>query len=209
MLLLPAPQFIDHYALFGDVVAVARTAKSPTVGWRAICVRAQRTLGKKVAQPLASLDLDEEIDALGVRVRTIAARAPIEIDTLVYGLFDGFHVTPADGVPHLKADSAAVDRGIYTGFHLTGLHGFDDTTRWLPPSPRWRIEDRFLASRALDLIARAGQGARGEPKKAVLHALRFGAAALLARFASEGLHQRVVVAFDDGDFAEIRPPLDL
>jgi hypothetical protein len=203
MRVLPAPLPIDHYALWSDVVAVAKTARSATAGWRAICVRAQRTLGKKVAQPLASLDLDEEVDALGSRVRVIAARAPIEIDTLVFGLFDGFHVTPADGV------AVADERGIYTGFHLTGMAGFDDTTRWLPPSPRWRIEDRFLASRALDLIARAGMEARGEPKKAVLHALRFGAAALLARFASEGLHPRIVVAFDDGDFAEVRPRLEL
>lgn len=200
---MPAPQFIDHYALFGDVVAVAKTVKSATIGWRAICVRAQRTLGKKVAHPLASLDLDEEVDALGVRVRTIAAHAPLDIDTLVFGLFDGFHVTPAEGV------AIADERGIYTGFHLTGLSGFDATTRWLPPSPRWRLKDRFLASRALDLIARGGMDARGEPKKAVLHALRFGAAALLARFASEGLLQRIVVAFDDGDFAEIRPPIEL
>ena len=203
MLALPAPLPIDHYALWSDVVAVAKTARSPTAGWRAICVRAQRTLGKKVAHPLSSLDLDEEIDALGVRVRSIAAHAPIEIDTLVYGLFDGFHVTPAEGVPMVD------ERGIYTGFHLTGMSGFDETTRWLTPSPRWRLKDRFLASRALDLIARAGMDARGEPKKAVLHALRFGAAALLARFASDGMYQRIVVAFDDGDFAEIRPPLQL
>jgi hypothetical protein len=200
---LSAPQFIDHYALFGDVVAVAKTVKSATIGWRAICIRAQRTLGKQVAQPLASLDLDEEIEALGVRARVIAAHAPADIDTLVYGLFDGLHVTPADGV------QVADERGIYTGFHLTGMSGFDETTRWLPPSPRWRLKDRFLASRALDLIARAGMEARGEPKKAVLHAMRFGAAALLARFASEGLHHRIVVAFDDGDFAEIRPPVTL
>lgn len=203
MPVLPAPQFIDHYALFGDVVAVAKKAKSATIGWRAICVRAQRTLGKKVAHPLASLDLDDEIDGLGVRVRTIAAQAPLAIDTLVYGLFDGLHVTPAEGVP------VADERGIYTGFHLTGMTDFDPATRWLAASsPRWRLEDRFLASRALDLIARGAAEARGEPKKAVLHAMRFGAAALLARFASEGLHQRIVVAFDDGDFAEIRPPIE-
>lgn len=207
MPVLPAPLPIDHYALWSDVVAVATAARGPTAGWRAICVRAQRTLGKKVSHPLAVLDLDEEVDALGLRARVIAAHAPADIDTLVYGLFDGFHVTPGDGIP--IADFDVDERGIYTGFHLTGMTGFDDTTRWLTPSPRWRIKDRFLSSRALDLIARHGQEARGEPKKAVLHALRFGAAALLAKFASEGLHQRIVVAFDDGDFAEVRPPVKL
>jgi hypothetical protein len=198
---LAAPSSIDHYALWGDVVAVAKSARTATAGWRAICVRAQRTVGKKFAHPMAGLDLDEEVDGLGVRVRSIAAHAPIDIDTLIFGLFDGLHVTPAEGV------AVADERGFYTGFHLTGMNGFDATTRWLEPGPRWKLKDRFLASPALDAIARL-EG-RGEPKKAVGHALRFGAAALLARFASEGLHQRIVVAFDDGDFAEVRAPVQL
>ena len=41
---MPAPVSIDHYALFDDVVAVAKKAHAPTAGWRAICVRAQRTV---------------------------------------------------------------------------------------------------------------------------------------------------------------------
>ncbi|MBX3229753.1 MAG: hypothetical protein KIT84_05415 [Labilithrix sp.] len=191
---MPAPSPIDHYALFDDVVAVAKNAHGATAGWRAICVRAQRTVGKKVASPLAALDLDEEIAPLGVRVRVIAAHAPIEVDTLVFGLFDG---VDDDG------------SGVYTGFHLMGTTGIDHGARWLTKTPTWRPKDRFLSSPSLDAIVRAGNETRGEPKKAVAHALRFGAAALLARFAAEGLHQRIVVAFDDGDFAEVRAPLKL
>lgn len=179
---------IDHYALFDDVVAVARKAHAATAGWRAICVRAQRTVGKKVVQPLAELDLEEELPALGERVRGIVKKAPSEIDTLLFGLFDG-----------MDDDGA----GVYTGFHLTGMAGFDPEARWLLKAPSWTPEDRFLKSPSLDAIARAGVVARGEVKKAVVHALRFGAAALLSRFASEGVPYRVVVAFDDGDFAEI------
>ncbi len=180
---------INHYALFDDVVAVAKSAHAATAGWRAICVRAQRTVGKKVVQPLAELDLDEELADLEDRVRAIARRAPGDVDTLVFGLFDG-----------VDDDGA----GVYTGFHVAGAAGFDPEARWLLGSPSWTPADRHLASASLDAIVRAGLAARGEAKKAVLHALRFGAAALLARFAAEGLPYRVVVAFDDGDFAEIR-----
>lgn len=185
---------INHYALFDDVLSVAKTAHGATVGWRAICVRAQRTVGKKVMQPLQTLDLDDELDTLGDRVRKLARRAPVEIDTLVFGLFDG-----------IDDDGA----GVYTGFHLTGMHGFDAQVRWMLKAATWIPEDRFLKSAALDALARASVLARGEAKKAVSHALRFGAAALLGRFAAEGLPHRLVVAFDEGDFAEIRSAVEL
>lgn len=180
---------IDHYALFDDVVAVAQKAHAPTAGWRAICVRAQRAVGKKVVQPISELDLGEEIPVLEERVRAIARKAPSTIDTLVFGLFDG-----------IDDDGA----GLFTGFHLTGVAGFDPEARWLLKKPDWLPDDRFLKSPSLDAIMRASVTARGEAKKAVAHALRFGAASLLARFASRELPYRVVVAFDDGDFAEIR-----
>jgi hypothetical protein len=182
------PHLIDHYALFDDVVAVAKKTHAATAGWRAICVRAQRTVGKAVVQSMSELDLDEELPVLSDRVRSIARRAPSEIDTLVFGLFDG-----------IDDDGA----GVYTGFHLGGANGFDPEARWLLSAPSWSPEDRFLKSPALDAIVRVGLGARGESKKAVLHALRFGAAAILARFSSVGLPYRIVVTFDDGDFAEI------
>ncbi len=183
-----ASALLDHQALFDDVVAVARKAHAATAGWRAICVRAQRTVGKKVVQPLAELDLDEEIPVLAERVRAIARHAPSDVDTLVFHLFDG-----------VDDDGA----GVYTGFHLGGATRFDPEARWLLEAPSWMPEDRFLKSAALDVLARAAVVARGEAKKAVAHALRFGAAALLSRFAAAGLPYRVVVTFDEGEFAEI------
>ena len=179
---------IDHQALFDDVVAVARKAHAATAGWRAICVRAQRTVGKKVVQPLAELDLDEEGPARAARVRTIVKRAPSDIDTLIFQLFDG-----------IDDDGA----GVYTGFHVGGPARFDPEARWLLEAPTWMPDERFLKSAALDAIARAAVVARGEAKKAVAHALRFGAAGLLGRFSASGLPYRVVLAFDEGDFAEI------
>jgi hypothetical protein len=191
---VPAPVLIDHYALFDDVVAVARKAHAAGAGWRAICVRAQRTVGKRDVSPLSRLDLEDDLPGLVTRVGEIVRRAPVDIDTLVFGLFDG-------------VDEAGA--GIYTGFHVRGQRGFDPATRWLLDRPSWVPPDRYLASAALDAIARQGVVARGEAKKAVAHALRFGAAALLARFATVELPYRVIVAFDEGAFAEVvdrRPP---
>jgi hypothetical protein len=182
------PASIDHQALFDDVVAVARKAHAATAGWRAICVRAQRTVGKKVVQPLSELDLDEELPALCERVRAIVNKAPSEVDTLVFHLFDG-----------IDDDGA----GVYTGFHLGGTARFVPEARWLLDAPTWMPDDRFLKSAALDAIARASLVARGDAKKAVAHALRFGAAALLCRFSADGLPHRLVVTFDDGDFAVV------
>lgn len=189
---MAAAKSINHYALFDDVVAVAKAAHEATAGWRAICVRAQRTVGKPVIQPLAGLDLGEELPALSSRVRAIVRTVPADVDTLVFGLFDGID---DDG------------SGIFTGFHLVGTSGIDPVARWLLTAPTWQPKDRFLASPALDTIARVAVTARGEAKKAASHTLRFGAAALLGRFATEGLPYRVVVAFDESDFAVIREGL--
>lgn len=182
---------IDHYALFDDVVAVARAAHAATAGWRAICVRAQRTLGKRLVQPIAGLDLDDEIPALSEAVRRFARLAPPDVDTLVFGLFDG-----------VDDDGA----GVYTGFHMGGSVGFDADVRWIVEPPSYRPKDRFLASPALDALARQAIIVRADQKRGVTHSLRLGCAALLARFASAALPHRVVVAFDDGEFAVVREP---
>ena len=186
---VPPPVAIDHQLLFADVIAVARTAHAVNVGWRAICVRAQRMLGKKTVQPLAALDLEHDVAPVAARVRPIARKAPSTIDTLAFHLFDGID----DGA------------GIYTGYHLSGLGGFDPSARWLRCATTWIPEESHLESPALDALARAAATTRGEVKKAIRHSLRFGAAALLSRFASQGLPYRVVVTFDDGDFAEVSP----
>lgn len=186
---MPLPIHIDHYALFDDVVAVARGTHAATAGWRAICVRAQRTVGKKVVQPLAELDLEDEVIALGHQLALLTWKAPSDVTTLVFGLFDG-----------VDDDGA----GVYTGFHVGGAIDFDPEARWLLHAPTWLPEGRHLASPSLDALARAAVLARGESKKAVAHALRFGCACLLARFASGAVPYRVVVAFDEGDFAVVK-----
>jgi hypothetical protein len=173
-------------ALLQDAIAIARTARGATVGWRTICVRAQRAVGRGGVQRIGGLDLDLELPGLVRRVRELTAAAPGEVDTLVFGIFDGI----SDG-----------DAG-FTGYHLAGARGFDPRNRWLA-EPGWVPDAPSLVSASLDALARAAAELHGPARVAVAHSLRFGAAALLSRFAAHGLPHRVVVAFEGGDCAEV------
>ena len=180
------PTRVDSEALLQDAIAIARTARSATVGWRTICVRAQRTVGRAVVQPMAGLDLDLDLPGLSCRLRDLTAAAPADVDTLVFGIFDGI----SDG-----------DVG-FTGYHLAGARGFNPTRRWLP-EPSWVPDHPALVSPSLDTLARLARDVRGPGRVEVAHSLRFGAAALLSRFAARDLAYRVVVAFEGGDCAEV------
>lgn len=181
--MLPFP---EADALLQDAMAIARTARAATVGWRTICVRAQRAVGRDVVHPIAGLDLDLELPDLSRRVRDLTAAAPADVDTLVFGIFDGI----ADG------------DGCFTGYHLAGARGFDPGSRWLP-EPSWVPGSPSLVSPSLDALARLVGDVRGRARVAVSHSLRLGAAALLSRFAARELPYRIVVAFDGGDCAEV------
>ncbi len=203
---MAAPVAIDPVALFDDVLAVVKAAHGASIGWRTICTRTQRLLGKDLVRPLAGIELDDEVPFIAARVKRLAAFAPKEIDTLVFGVFDQIDVDPrAPETPNGRPRWEATDPAkVFTGFHLTGLRGFDPSMRWLPDEPHWSPEDRFLSSPALDTIARAAVGTRGDIRRAIAFTMRFGAAALIAKFATLGLDHRVLVAFDEGDFAEVR-----
>jgi hypothetical protein len=182
------PPFPGAEALLQDAIAIARTARSATVGWRTICVRAQRTVGRAVVQAVAGLELDLELPQLSGRIRASTATAPADVDTLVFGIFDGM----SDGG----------GSGGFTGYHLAGSRGFDPASRWLV-EPSWVPDRPALVSASLDALARLAGEIHGPARVAVAHSLRFGAAALLSRFAARELPYRVVVAFDGGDCAEV------
>jgi hypothetical protein len=176
------PPFPGADALLQDAIAIARMARSATVGWRTICVRAQRMVGRNVVQQMSPFDLDLELPGLTQRIRESTRAAPADVDTLVFGIFDG-------------------DAG-FTGYHLAGSRGFDPSLRWLPP-PHWVPEQPSLVSPSLDALARISGAMRGPARTAVAHSLRLGAAALLSRFAARDLPYRIVVAFEGGDCAEV------
>jgi hypothetical protein len=179
--------FPEAQALLQDAISIARTARAATVGWKTMCVRAQRSVGRDVVQKIGELDLDLELPGLSRSVRELVARAPADIDTLVFGIFDGIE----DDVT-----------GCFTGYHLAGTRGFDPSSRWLP-DPSWVPDRSSLVSPSLDALARFGREIRSRHRVAVTHSLRFGAAALLSRFSARELAYRVVVAFEGGDCAEV------
>jgi len=178
--------FPEAAAILQDAIAIARTARSATVGWRTVCMRAQRVVGRDIVQPIARLDPDLDLPELSGRVRALTASAPAEVDTLVFGIFEGI----ADG------------DGGFTGYHLAGTRGFDPHNRWLP-EPSWVPDFPHLVSASLDALARHAGEIRGPRGAGVTLSLRFGMAALLSRFAARGLPHRVVVTFEGGDCAEV------
>ncbi len=184
---------LELTVLFDDVLSVVRSARSATLGWRSLCVRARRTLGTPLVAPLSELDLDADVDALTPIVRRLLREKPAAIGTLVFELFEPAAV---DGEP------------VFAGFRLAGARAFDARSRWLAGPPEWQPADAHLPSHALDAIVFAETTARRAQKAAVSHALRFGAAALLARGVSLG-EARVVVAFEQGEAYEVARRVDI
>lgn len=183
---------LELSALFDDVLGVVRSARSATLGWRMVCVRARRTLGSPVVGPLADLDLDEDVEALVPHVARLLVRAPAAIEALVFELFE----------------PVSVPGETFAGFRLTGTSDFDPKVRWLAHPPEWQPSGGHLASPALDAIVAHAPRVRLAQRPPVLHALRFGAAALLARgLATATLApHRVVVAFEQGEAYDVAPP---
>lgn len=177
---------IDLFAALKDVVAVTAAARSATSGWRAACVRERRQLGASVADALAALDLDIDVDRVAGVVRRVAARADATVgdaDMLVFGLFDA--VDDESG-------------GAGGGFHVAPVASHRRHVDEVMCDP-WGLERTFLRSDTLDAIARISRAAERPVRPLLDYVLTFGAAALTSRFAVRvaGLEHRVVVAFDE------------
>ena len=170
---------------FEDVVAIARTARLASIGWRAVCVRERRRIGAGFIDPLAALDIDEGAGSVGRAVGARLRVAPIFVDTLVFGLFDGIDES----------------KGGYAGYYLSATAGGELDADAVVREPRWFPERRFLQSAALDAVVDAAFRARRGPRALLDHVLRFAAAALISRFAVREVRaaasHRVLVAFDD------------
>jgi len=174
------PTPIDYRAALIDVVAVAQSARSATLGWRAICVRERRRVGAKWIEPLSTLDLDEDAAKLSRGVHEVARREARQVDTLVFGLFDGID----DG------------SGSYAGYHVAAIKSMGREANDFMRDP-WAPERHFLRSDALDTIVKAAGRAPRDVRPLLEYSLCFGAAALTSRFAALGLPHRIVVAFDE------------
>jgi hypothetical protein len=174
------PKVLELDATLDDVLAIARSARSASTGFRTVCVRERRRLGARIVAPLEDLDLDADAARVAPVVRDLVAAAARDIDTLLFGIFDAID----DG------------EGVFAGYHVAGLasHGRPIVEVLRDP---WLPQRRFLESPSLDAIVSASRSAHRNVRVVVDHALRFAAAALIARFATIGSSHRLVVAFDE------------
>jgi hypothetical protein len=181
---------IDFARFFDDILAIARRARSPSSGWARMCARATTEIGAMAIAPLLQLDLGEDARDLRRIVAGIRRREPIPrgVDTLLFGLFDALG---EDGQPE-------------TGFYVAGVRGFDPADGDSLCEPAWWPDARYIGLDTLDVLHRTALASRNKQHKQLLdNTLRLGAAALLGRFSAGRVGLRIVVAFDDGDFAEI------
>jgi hypothetical protein len=171
---------VDRHAAFEDVLAIAQSARSATSGWRAICVRERRRLGPAVIEPLASLDLDDDVATIRCIVHELTQRTAHDVDTLVFGLFEAID------------DGSGGNAGFYVAPVASHCRHVDDFMR-----DPWRLDRCFLRSKALDAIATAAATCERAARPLLEYALSFGAAALTSRFAAAAVAHRIVVAFDE------------
>ncbi|HEX6040212.1 hypothetical protein [Longimicrobium sp.] len=182
---------IDYGSLFATFETLVRASDSAETGWMALLAETERH--GAVPPELRAWDVAAEVAQLRAKVEEVIRGAPLPPGTkfIWFGLFD--------------ARDEETDLPV-AGFYLGG--GPDENAELAIAEGRLEYlpESRYLISPLLDAIEAAAE--RDEYDYRLMnYALVFGAAALLARHATEGLLDgySLVVGFDEGDYATIRP----
>jgi hypothetical protein len=182
----------DYGSLFATLEDVVRASASPSAGWGAVLDEAERH--GALPPELRAWDVAGEVVGLRDTLEEVMRREPVppEVRFIWLGLFDA-----------RDEETDAPVAGFYVGGG-TGdapeMDGAEGRLTYLP-------EARYLISPLLDAIQAASERDGYDPTL-MSYALVFGAAALLARHATEGLldDRALVVGFDEGDRAIIRRP---
>ena len=185
---------LDSAAMFRMVERIGQDAESPSAGWRAMCDYAATLIGAPELESVAMLDVDAEAARIRTRVKELLEKEsppPHGVDTLMFGLFD--RCDP--DVAHATA-----------GYYVAGIIGYDPKNSDSMCDPAWWPEGRYLDTPVQKAIMAARSKMNDKQYRVMDYALRFGAAFLVSRFAAEGLPYRILVSFDDGDFAEVARP---
>lgn len=179
----------DYGSLFVALADIARASPSPSGGWSAVLTEVERH--GEVPPELRAWNVEDEVSGLRDRLAEVLRGEPVppEIRFLWFGLFDA-----------RDEETDAPVAGFYVGGGREELELAEGRLAYLP-------EARYLISPLLDSIQAASERDGYDPTL-MSYALVFGAAALLARHATEGLldGRALVVGFDEGDRAIIRPP---
>jgi hypothetical protein len=183
----------DFAAVFNELARIARTADSVQTGWRDMCAVADAAIGTDLTASVANLDLESDITQVRRSLEKVIDDhpPPKTVDTLLFGLFD---------------EATSDGGGVRAGYYVAGIGGFRPDDGDSICDPDWWPDGRYFGSDVLDsILAIATRSDEPEKQTMLDYALRFGAAALISRFAAQKLPYRIVVAFDEGDFAEIAP----
>jgi hypothetical protein len=182
----------DYGSIFLALQEIVRASQSPEAGWSAVLDAAERH--GAVPPELRVWDVADEVRALREKVAEVLRAEPVPADVrlIYFGLFE--------------ARDEETDAPV-AGFYLGGGAGEDPELAAAEGRLEYLPESRYFISPLLDAIQSASEREEYDP---VLmgYALVFGAAALLAKHATEGLLDAytLAVGFDEGDRAVIRHP---
>lgn len=182
----------DYGSIFVALRDIVRESHSPQTGWSAVLDETERH--GAVPAELRAWDVAGEVGALREKLAEVLRGAPVppDIRFIYFGLFD--------------ARDEETDAPV-AGFTIGGGADEDPDLAAAEGRLTYLPESRYFISPLLDAIQAASE--REEHDSALMsYALVFGAAALLAKHATEGLLEAytLVVGFDEGDRAVIRDP---
>lgn len=182
----------DYGSIFVALQEIVRASHSPEAGWSAVLDEAERH--GAVPPELRACDVAGEVRALREKVAEVLRGEPVppELGFIYFGLFD--------------ARDEETD-GPVAGFYVGGGAGEDPELAAAEGRLGYLPDSRYFISPLLDAIQAASERDGYDPAL-MGYALVFGAAALLAKHATEGLLDEypLVVGFDEGDRAVIRTP---
>jgi hypothetical protein len=182
----------DYGSIFVALRETVRASHSPEAGWSAVLDETERH--GAVPPELRAWDVAGEVPALRQKVAEVLRGEPIPLDVrfIYFGLFD--------------ARDEETDAPV-AGFYVGGGAGDEPELAVAEGTLTYLPDSRHFISPLLDAVQAASEREGYDPAL-MGYALVFGAAALLAKHATEGLLDAytLAVGFDEGDRAVIRHP---
>lgn len=182
---------MDMAKAFDKVVAIANDASDAAKGWNTLLQFSKKHVVIKETDPICILEMPRAVDEVMKRLGAIIGKEPIpsKISFLYFGLFDAWSEKE-------KKKSA--------GYYVSGGE------RYLPEEPDclcglpYFPNHRFIRSRLLDGIMGFSE-ANPDHSQFIEYAMMLGGAALLTKFTVSAMRlpHKIIVGFDEGDFAEI------
>ena len=186
---------MDAAATFDGVVGIVDSATEPVASAAAILDYLDAVAGTVICTPIRRVDAAADVAAVRSQLTSLlsAEPPPAAISAFYFGLFDAEDEHGADTI----------------GYYIAGVEEFDRDDGDSLCDPAWWPDGRYLSSGLLESVRsteifQRKQGA-DESAKLLGYAGQIGVAALVTKFASQGLLGGAsrIVGFDSGDFVEL------